>query len=79
MGLVFNKIRFEARGQSYLGAYYTTLGIDGVTAPLRMVAGPDTEISAFLRLSSSDLLLAGGSGSLITFDPGGCAPMEKII
>jgi hypothetical protein len=23
MGLVFNKIRFEARGESYLGAYYT--------------------------------------------------------
>jgi hypothetical protein len=71
VGLIFNKIRYEARGESYLGVYYTTLRPDGSVAPLRQVAGPDVEISSFLSLTNGDLLLGGGLGDMFAFDPEG--------
>ena len=77
MALVFNKIRYEARGESYLGTYFTTLQNNGAAAPLRQVAGPGLEISNFLRLTNGDLLLGGGLGEVSAFDPGGALRWQK--
>jgi hypothetical protein len=77
IGLAFNKIRFETRGQSYLGAFYSTLGTDGKAGPLRQVAGPEIEVSAFVGLANGDLLLGGGLGDLLTFDPNGVSRWKK--
>jgi hypothetical protein len=77
MSLVFNKIRFEPRGQSYLGSYYTTLQTSGAAGPLRQVAGPNVQNSEFIRMTNGDLLLYGGQGILLAFDPAGAARWNK--
>jgi hypothetical protein len=77
VGLMFNKIRFEARGESYLGAYYATLGINGSVAPFRLVAGPGPEYRELLSLTNGDLLLGGSEGALLTFDSGGALRWKK--
>jgi hypothetical protein len=77
MGLVFNKIRFEARGQSYLGSYFTALESNGTAGPLRQVAGSDFENSSLISMTNGDFLLAGGLGALLTFDPAGVVRWKK--
>jgi len=77
MGLMFNKIHYEARGESYLGAYYAKLGIDGAVGPLRVVGGAGPEYSDFLTLTNGDLLLGGSQGTMISFDSGGAPRWKK--
>jgi len=77
MGLMFNKIHYEARGESYLGAYYAKLGINGAVGPLREVGGAGPEYSDLLTLTNGDLLLGGSQGALISFDSGGAPRWKK--
>jgi hypothetical protein len=77
MGLMFNKIGWEGRGESYLGAYYTTVDPSGVAAPLQLVGGPGPEYNEFLSLTNGNLLLGGSEGALLTFDSGGKLQWKK--
>ena len=77
MGLVFNKIRWEGRGESYVGAYYTTVDTSGVAAPLQLVGGPGPEYNEILSLTNGNLLLGGNEGALLTFDSGGKLQWKK--
>lgn len=76
MGLVFNKIRFQSRGESYLGAYYTRLGTNGA-GPLQMIAGPGPEYGSLLTLANGNLFLASSEGVLMAFDPQGAVRWKK--
>ena len=77
MGLVSNKIGFEVRGESYLGAYYATVDTNGVAARLQLVGSPGPEYREFLSLTNGNLLLGGNEGTLLTFDPGGRLQWKK--
>jgi hypothetical protein len=48
IGLVFNKIRWEGRGESYVGAYYTTVDTNAFFRHQQPLAND----SAFYRYSA---------------------------
>jgi len=77
MGLLFNNIRWEGRGESYLGAYYTKVDTNGVAAPLQLVGGAGPEYSEFLSLTNGNFLIGGNEGALLMFDSGGKLQWKK--